>query len=150
MYDFKDGGSYSFAEGDDVMGGGDGVWNRDAVQAEMDGFDCSKGHPSPIFSGGSGPGGTLEGGSYHHHQNPSAFNLDITVLSDICDLYLADGLYTINDQTHSPLIGYAFDGFPVYGPYAYTNTDGTGGIARMMSSYAKRSITVRTHYSDGN
>ena len=57
MYDFKDGGSYSSSQGQDVMGGGDGVWNRDAIQAEMDGFDCSKGHPSPIFSGGPGPGG---------------------------------------------------------------------------------------------
>ena len=72
------------------------------------------------------------------------------MVSDICDLYLADGLYTIDAQQHSPLIGYAFDGFPVYGPYGYANIDGTGGIARMESSYQKRSITVRTHYADGS
>lgn len=127
---------------------GDRVWNRDAIVAENSGFDCAKGHPSPIF-GGMGPGGTLEGGFYHHHQNPSAFNLDLVEVSDVCDLYLADGLYTIDSSVHSPLIGFAYDGFPVYGAYAYENTDGTGEIKRMETSYSLRNITVRTEYADG-
>lgn len=110
-------------------------WNRDAIPAEKAGFDCSKGHPAM--------------GNYHHHQNPSAFNLDLTVISNICDLYVADGLYAINPDQHSPLIGYAYDGFPIYGAYGYANTDGTGGITRMKSSYALRDITVRTHHADG-
>ena len=153
MYDYKDGVSYSFsnsAEAGGPLGGtGDGVWNRDAIQAENAGFDCAKGHPSPIFSGPPGPGGTLTGGTYHHHQNPTAFNLDLVELSNVCDLYLADGLYTINTSNHSPLIGYAFDGFPVYGAYGYDNTNGTGGIVRIESSYQIRNISVRTHYADG-
>ena len=53
-------------------------WNRDAVLAEKAGFDCSKGHPAQ--------------GNYHHHQNPSAFNLDLAVISTICNLYDAEGL----------------------------------------------------------
>ena len=53
-------------------------WNRDAIPAEMAGFDCSKGHPAM--------------GAYHHHQNPSAFKLDLNVISSICNLYDADGL----------------------------------------------------------
>ncbi len=105
-------------------------WNRDAIRAERPGFDCSKGHPAM--------------GNYHHHQNPSAFNLDLNVLSTICNLYAADGLYTIDSTQHSPLIGYAYDGFPIYGAYGYRNTDGTGGIVRIKSGYALRSITVRT------
>ncbi len=153
MYDYKDGASYSSSAGDDDQMSGDGVWNRNAILAENDGFDCAKGHPSPIFSGGGGPGGgpgsTLEGGTYHHHQNPTAFNLDLVELSDICDLYLADGLYAINTSEHSPLIGYAFDGFPVYGAYGYDNVNGTGGIVRIESSYQERNITERTHYADG-
>jgi hypothetical protein len=44
---------------------------------------------------------------------------------------------------HSPLIGFAYDGFPVYGAYAYKNTNGTGGIVRMKSSFSLRNITVR-------
>lgn len=110
-------------------------WNRDAIPAEKAGFDCSKGHPAM--------------GNYHHHQNPSAFNLDLTVISNICDLYVADGLYAINPDQHSPLIGYAYDGFPIYGAYGYANTDGTGGITRMKSSYVLRNITTRTHHADG-
>ena len=69
-------------------------WNRDAIPAEMAGFDCSKGHPAM--------------GNYHHHQNPSAFKLDLQVVSDVCNLYDAEGLYAIDADNHSPLIGYPY------------------------------------------
>ena len=40
---------------------------------------------------------------------------------------------------HSPILGWAYDGNPIYGPYGYANAtfDGsaTGGIARMRSGY---------------
>jgi hypothetical protein len=110
-------------------------WNRDAVPAEKLGFDCSKGHPA--------------NGNYHHHQNPSAFNLDLTVISTICDIYAADGLYAINPAEHSPLIGFAYDGFPIYGAYGYANANGTGGIVRIKSGYQFRNITDRTVWADG-
>lgn len=110
-------------------------WNRDAIVAERVGFDCAKGHPAM--------------GNYHHHQNPSAFNLDLDIISNICDLYLADGLYAIDSTVHSPLIGYAYDGFPIYGAYGYKNTDGTGGLARIKSGYQLRNITARTHHANG-
>ncbi|MCE2713290.1 MAG: YHYH protein [Cryomorphaceae bacterium] len=110
-------------------------WNRDAVPAEKPGFDCSKGHPAM--------------GNYHHHQNPSAYNLDLVVISTICDLYAADGLYAINSTQHSPLIGFAYDGFPIYGAYGYANADGTGGVVRMKSGYQLRNITDRTIWADG-
>lgn len=139
VYDYKDGMSYN----------NQGVWNRDAILNERDGFDCAKGHPSPVFQGPPGTG-QLIGGSYHHHQNPSAFNLDIVEISDVCDLYLADGLYVIDPTQHSPLLGYAFDGYPIYGAYGYANEDGSGGITRMISSYKYRDISVRTHYADGS
>jgi hypothetical protein len=106
-------------------------WNRDAIPAENDGFDCTKGHPAM--------------GNYHHHQNPTAFDLDATPTSDVCNLYDADGLYVLDNNTHSPLIGFAYDGFPIYGSYAYTNTDGTGAITRMKSAYQLKSITTRAN-----
>ncbi|MBS1636009.1 MAG: YHYH protein [Bacteroidetes bacterium] len=66
-------------------------------------------------------------GEYHHHVSPSC-------------------LYDINDNTHhSPIIGYAFDGYPVYGAYAYTNTNGTGAIKRMTSSYQTTTTATRTN-----
>lgn len=117
------------------MGTGDGVWNRDAVVGERLGFDCAKAHPAM--------------GNYHHHQNPSAFNLDLNVISTVCNLYASDGLYAIDSTKHSPLLGYAYDGFPIYGAYAYKNVNGTGGIVRMKSSFVLRNITTRTTYSTG-
>lgn len=139
LFDYRDGVSYNINTGSNQggpMGGmGNGVWNRDAVVAERTGFDCAKGHPAM--------------GNYHHHQNPSAFHLDLTVISNICDLYLSDALYVIDSTAHSPLLGFAYDGFPIYGAYGYKNADGTGGIVRMKSSYSLRNITVRTHYANG-
>ncbi|TXF90323.1 YHYH protein [Neolewinella aurantiaca] len=110
-------------------------WNRDAIPAEREGFDCSKGHPAM--------------GNYHHHQNPSAFKLDLEVTSTICNLYDAEGLYAIDSTRHSPLIGFAYDGYPIYGAYGYKNSDGTGGIVRIKSSYTLRDITERTEHADG-
>lgn len=135
MFDPRDGVSWKNSTGT-VAGGpipggpGDGVWNRDAIVAERVGFDCSKGHPAR--------------GNYHHHQNPSAFDLDKVVISTVCNLYPSDALYVIDSTRHSPLLGFAYDGFPVYGPYAYLDTNGTGPITRMKSGYSLRSITTRT------
>jgi hypothetical protein len=144
LFDYRDGVAWNTATnalcggpGNPPCPGGPGSsmpWNRDAVLAEKPGFDCSKGHPAM--------------GNYHHHQNPSAFKLDLQVISTICNLYDADGLYAINTAQHSPLIGYAADGFPIYGAYAFANTDGTGGIERMKSGYQLRNINVRSHWAD--
>ncbi len=70
------------------------------------------------------------GGRYHHHQNPRC-------------------LYAASPLRHSPVVGYAYDGFPIYGPYANRNADGTGGLARMRSSYRLRNMTQRTTLPDG-
>lgn len=111
------------------------AWSRDAIPAERDGFDCSKGHPAM--------------GNYHHHQNPSAFKLDLEITSTICNIYDAEGLYAIDSTEHSPLIGFAYDGYPIYGAYGYRNGDGTGGVVRIKSSYSLRDITERTVHADG-
>lgn len=147
LFDYRDGAAYSATAVNGVCGGpgnpnctgGPGstqAWNRDAIPAEKLGFDCAKGHPA--------------GTNYHHHQNPSAFKYDSATsnsYSSICNLYDSEGLYTINTAVHSPLIGFAYDGFPIYGAYAYTNVNGTGAIARMKSSYQLRTYTngVRTN-----
>lgn len=141
LFDYQDGVSWNTATNAACGGPGNPAcsgtkyWNRDAVVAEREGFDCSKGHPA--------------GGNYHHHQNPSAFKSDIVVLSTICNTYDADGLYTISNSAHSPLIGFTYDGFPIYGAYGYKNTNGTGGIERIKSGYQLRNITVRSTHADG-
>lgn len=70
------------------------------------------------------------GGVYHPHQFPPCVS-------------------ATDPQHHSPIIGWAFDGFPIYGPYGYLNADGSGGIARMRTSYRTRAITQRTTLPDG-
>lgn len=66
------------------------------------------------------------GGEYHHHVSPKC-------------------LYSITDSTeHSPIIGYAFDGYPVYGAYGYTDTSKIGGaVKRMRTGFQIRAITQR-------
>lgn len=139
LFDYRDAVSWRNATnsmaGGPLGGMGDNVWNRDAIVAERTGFDCSKGHPAM--------------GNYHHHQNPSAFKLDKNIISTICNLYDADGLYVIDSTKHAPLIGFAYDGYPIYGAYGYKNADGSGGIVRIKSSYRLRTMTVRNTYADG-
>ena len=66
-------------------------------------------------------------GEYHHHVSPKC-------------------LYNAADSSkHSPIIGYAWDGFPIYGAYAYTNADGTGKIKRMIPGYRIKQATSRTN-----
>ncbi len=146
MFDYRDGVAWN-TNTNSLCGGLPGMspcpggpgssqsWNRDAVLAEKAGFDCSKGHPAM--------------GNYHHHQNPSAFDLDLSVISNVCTLYDAEGLYAIDSNVHSPLIGFAYDGYPVYGAYGYRNADGTGGIVRIKSGYQLRNISTRTVWADG-
>ncbi len=70
-------------------------------------------------------------GAYHYHQGP------LELFSNI------------DSSQHSPIIGYSFDGFPIYGPFGFADPNGTGGIARMQSGYQYRSITQRTSLPDG-
>lgn len=86
-------------------------WNTNAVWRRQTGLDDAGGHPA----GGDSP-------NYHYHQSPYA---------------LVEQLDPGNSgQQHSPVIGYAFDGYPIYGPYAYANgVDDTAGFQQMTSSY---------------
>ena len=69
---------------------------------------------------------------YHTHQNP------------IC-------LYNYKDSTvHAPLIGFAFDGYPIYGPYGYSSASNSASSIKLItSSYRTRSISSRTSLSNG-
>ncbi len=55
----------------------------------------------------------------------------------------------LSSARHSPLIGFALDGYPVYGPWAYAHADGSGGLGRMRSGYRVRSIVHREVWPDG-
>jgi len=131
LYNFSDGRSYN----------NQGIWNEDA-NFNTGGFDAANGHPSPIRGGGGGDdgggddggGGAFTPGRYHHHQNP------ISLRESLGD----DG------TSHSPLLGFAFDGFPVYGPYGFEDpTDPFSSLVLIESSYQLRDITDRSTFANG-
>jgi hypothetical protein len=107
------------------------IWHQNAIVAEAASFDAALGHPNP----NQGATGNPIPGTYHYHQTPVALLEQIDPGN--------------TGQHHSPILGYALDGFPVYGPYGYVNPDGTGGVDRMDSSYQLRNITQRTTLPDG-
>lgn len=71
-------------------------------------------------------------GEYHNHVTPNC---------------LYDELDSLH---HSPLIGFAFDGFPLYGGYGYADPQNPGTIKRMVPGYRQRSIAQRHTRPDGN
>lgn len=162
MYNFSDARTYE----------DQGIWEENAVFVIGfgDGWDSGNGHPAPPTPpGGPGPAprasvqqdigakrsrvqhqvshndnmphshnafsqeSQVLAGAYHYHQNPALLREQ---LKD-------DG------SIHSPILGFVFDGVPLYGPYGYANQDGTGGVARIHSSYRLRDISVRDTLSDG-
>lgn len=121
-----------------------GNWWRNAVYFEADGFDCSGGHPAPNFQG------DLDEGFYHNHQNPTPFSTQTNPGSNICDQYPSTGLYTPMAGIHSPLIGYARDGYPIYGSFGYSDpNDPNSPVVRIETSYQLRNQTARTTLPDG-
>ena len=45
--------------------------------------------------------------------------------------------------THSPILGWAFDGYPVYGPYGYSNPqDAKSAIKRVQPSFQLRNNSL--------
>lgn len=78
-----------------------------------------------------GGGHPTDMGAYHYHATPFA-------------------LYSTTNTGHSPIIGWAPDGHPIYGPFGYAiamNSSST--VVRMATSYQKRSITQRHSLPDG-
>ncbi|HEY1171115.1 MAG TPA: YHYH protein [Verrucomicrobiae bacterium] len=101
-------------------------WHRNAPVAEAFNFDAALGHQPPSAV-------------YHTHQNPLALRYQ---LGDHVDYSSSTKDYTesVTAMTkHSPIIGWAHDGYPIYGPYGYSSaSNSAGGIRRMVPGYVKR------------
>ena len=110
---------------------GQGIWNRLAGVAEAFNFDTAYGHqPSS--------------GAYHNHINPIALRYqlgDNVTYNSSSKAYAEGGTPT----RHSPILGWANDGLPVYGPYGYSTALNAGsGVRRMTSGFQKRDGTNGT------
>lgn len=113
---------------------GDGIWIRNAYFGEAQTFDKCLGHQ---------PGQ----GQYHHHAHPICLRAQ-----------LDDNLLTVStgrtgtvyrEKTapwkHSPILGWSLDGYPIYGPYGYSDpANASSAIKRMKSGFRLRNIMQRT------
>jgi hypothetical protein len=54
------------------------------------------------------------------------------------------------NKQHSPIIGFAFDGFPIYGPFGFENGQFGDMITRLKSSYSLRQIKRRIYIMNGH
>jgi hypothetical protein len=105
---------------------GTGNWNREAYVNEGPTFDPANAHQP-------------QDGTYHYHASPVALRYE---LGDHVDFNPATKTYSESTNAvtkHSPILGWVSDGFPVYGPYAYSNAlDASSPIIRMRSGYQLR------------
>ncbi len=119
-----------------------GSWERNAALAEGPTFDPDAAH-QPFT------------GEHHHHISPSGLRY---ALGDHMSYNAATHTYTENPAMpgHSPIVGWSFDGYPIYGPYGFANpADPNSAVRRMVSGYVPRngsfgatnlSVTGRTSY----
>ena len=85
-------------------------------------------------------------GQYYQACNPIGLrrqlNDNITSSGD----YAEDG----TTPTHSPILGWMFDGTPIYGPYGYTDPHSAiSAVKRIESGYSTRPIATRNTFIDG-
>ncbi len=135
MFDSRDAFSYVSASATDATPvnalTGDGVWNRDGYHNEGVTFDPALAHQA--------------GNNYHYHAHPIALRWQ---LGDHVDYNAVTNRYadkTTPVSRHSPIVAWAADGLPVYGPYGYAvPMDAASGIRRMVSGFTLRDGTRGT------
>jgi len=111
--------------------------HNNALEAEGASFDMCGGHNSPTFPVGikTNP---LFPGQYHYHTmpgvlNPTSYSSTVAAANpEYCEGVKA--WYQANKTGHSPLVGFLFDGVPIYGPRGSqgtvpTDLDQCGGHA---------------------
>ena len=83
---------------------------------------------------------TQDDGITHVSKNPELglqfinFYIPKKLRYQLSDNFTEENKESTGILNHSPILGYAYDGNPIYGPYAYNTTTG-GFIRRMNSSY---------------
>lgn len=136
VYNQSDGFSYSNANARDAtpgpggIGQGDGIWNRDALPNEGSSFDFALNHAQ-------------QAGQYHSHANPIGIRY---LLGDNVTYNTATKVYAENTATtkfkHSPIVGWANDGLPIYGPYAYDGGSTGATAAAVLTGASVTSVTI--------
>ena len=100
-----------------VIGNKGSVWNINATESGIIGQDIYGGSVSA-------------GGIYHYDNVKFVTNNAWANISGFTTGYVSAG-------GHSKIIGWAADGYPIYGPYGYAvSTDSTSPIVKMQSGYS--------------
>jgi hypothetical protein len=117
IYGLGDAFSWNGTSNVSMQQGGAGIWNREVGKGEGISLDNTLGAHPQ------------QQGVYHTHVAPyKLWN-------------------RLPATQHSPIVGWAFDGYPIYGPYGYSNpNDASSSVTRMKSGYSLRNITTRTAY----
>lgn len=120
------------------MQAGDGVWLRDAYFGEVETFDSCLAHQ---------PGQ----GMYHNHVHPVCLRAGLNDNVEVVGAGRNGNVYRekLAPWTHSPIIGWALDGYPIYGPYGYSDPNNpASAIRRVRSGYRLRTMTRRESLPD--
>ena len=106
------------------------------------GFEFNAVHMKNSYGVDIGGGHPENTGSYHYHEGSFLYNA-----WDTAKFYGANSYYNLTNfngdkfrhiDGHSKIIGYCFDGYPIYGPYSYfSSTDISTPVIQMSSSYKK-------------
>ena len=118
MFDSRDGFVWT---GAGESGMGTGYWNREAYVNEGATFDPGQAHQENT-------------GTHHYHANPVALRY---LLGDHVDFDETTRKYRESTGPvvrHSPILGWVRDGFPVYGPYGFSEATNAGSPIRRMTS----------------
>ena len=99
--------------GGDAVAGQEGAYEEDRQQVWLG-----------LCHGHSGPGG-----EYHYHADSNCMHWHMEENQTWMD-YSIDSSRTVTE--HSPIIGFAFDGYPIYG---FVGLDENGSVKEMKSSY---------------
>lgn len=113
---------------------GDRIWLRNAFYGEAHTFDACGAHQ---------PGN----GQHHNHATPTCLRAQLNDNIEVLRTNRDGNVYRekAGGWTHSPILGWSYDGYPVYGPYGYSDARNAGSaIRRIRSSFKLRNMTART------
>ncbi len=139
IYDLGDAFSFNQTANSPVTGSdstaGAGYWSRDALAVEVVTFDQGFAHQPGI------------NGQYHYHAEPKALRYQLgdnmkatyNATTNLNTYTEIDPTGTTTPLHHSPILGWCFDGYPIYGPYGYTSANNSSSsITRMRRGFVYR------------
>ena len=110
-------------------------WNKNLQYDLQSKFDFARGY---VFTGLN----NQFGGEYAHLSDPKELRYvvgDNVFLNPVTQQFQE----VASNFEHSPILGWAFDGNPIYGPYGYIDpTDQNSGIRRLRTSYKLKDNVV--------